>query len=387
VQSGIGFDILATRIVQTYRLTFTSLALASSFNCDYDADKLDSCTSVLSIVNEVYLVLTRIKQVKIPAADALGIDDVMAIYQALQPTMSAGTIGAAKPALRLIDLLDEFDGLVIDGYGIINVGDVLIDGIAALLDIAATRNIPVIVLTNGASFPSERAWKKYQDWHLPIARADVISSRDALAAQEINSQTRRLDGTKIGCFGRNIESLVGDHVLSYGHDDDFWQRADEFVFLGALDWEENDQVALETAMLAHPRPLHIANPDVTAPQAGYRFSAEPGYWAARLIQASVNQGVKIDVRWYGKPYNPAFDLALSRMQTRLGCHSKQQLDSYLDAGRIAMVGDSLHTDILGGAAVGMTTVLITEHGLFKGVDASRFCQAYGLFPDWIVKTL
>ena len=52
-----------------------------------------------------------------------------------------------------------------------------------------------------------------------------------------------------------------------------------------------------------------------------------------------------------------------------------------------MVGDSLHTDILGGAAVGMTTVLMTEYGLFKGMDVSRFCQAYGLFPDWIVKTL
>ena len=31
-----------------------------------------------------------------------------------------------------------------------------------------------------------------------------------------------------------------------------------------------------------------------------------------------------------------------------------------------MVGDSLHTDILGGAAAGMTTVLITDHGLFRG---------------------
>ena len=37
-----------------------------------------------------------------------------------------------------------------------------------------------------------------------------------------------------------------------------------------------------------------------------------------------------------------------------------------------MVGDSLHTDILGGAAAGMTTVLITDHGLFRGQDALLF---------------
>ena len=54
---------------------------------------------------------------------------------------------------------------------------------------------------------------------------------------------------------------------------------------------------------------------------------------------------------------------------------------------IAMVGDSLHTDILGGAAAGMTTVLITDHGLFRGQDALPFCISCDLFPDWIVKTL
>ena len=79
-------------------------------------------------------------------------------------------MGEARPASRLIDLLDEFDGLVLDGYGVINVGDGPVDGIAALLDAAASRDKPVLVLTNGGSFSAERTWKKYQDWQLPIAR-------------------------------------------------------------------------------------------------------------------------------------------------------------------------------------------------------------------------
>ena len=61
--------------------------------------------------------------------------------------------------------------------GVINVGDGQIDGIAALLDAAASRDKPVLVLTNGGT--AEHTWKKYQDWQLPIAREDVISSRDA----------------------------------------------------------------------------------------------------------------------------------------------------------------------------------------------------------------
>jgi len=49
-------------------------------------------------------VLAQLKQVKIPAADALGLDDVMAIYQALQPLMPAPQNGGCQPAPRLLDI-------------------------------------------------------------------------------------------------------------------------------------------------------------------------------------------------------------------------------------------------------------------------------------------
>jgi len=331
--------------------------------------------------------MMQIKQVNIPAADALCLRDVMEIYQALRPSMPAGRIGEARPVSRLIDILDEFDGLVLDGYGVINVGNGQIDGIAALLDAAARKDKPVLVLTNGSSFSVEHTWKKYKNWQLPIARDDVISSRDAFVCDAGKRQNKLPGVIKTGCFGRNIEVLTGNHILSYDCNDHFWQQADEFVFLGALDWREEDQVAFERAMITHPRRLHIANPDVTAPQADGRFSTEPGYWTARMMQTAANQGVQVDVKWYGKPYGPAFNLALARMKMRLGNLSSRAIDHSFDASRIAMVGDSLHTDILGGAAAGMTTVLITDHGLFRGQDALPFCISCELLPDWIVKTL
>ena len=51
-----------------------------------------------------------------------------------------------------------------------------------------------------------------------------------------------------------------------------------------------------------------------------------------------------------------------------------------------MVGDTLHTDVLGGAASGMGTVLITAHGLFTGRDTAPFIAASGIIPDAIVTT-
>jgi len=114
----------------------------------------------------------------------------------------------------------------------------------------------------------------------------------------------------------------------------------------------------------------VANPDVAAPQTG-RFSAEPGYWMARAMQAA-----KIPVHWYGKPYRPAFDMALDRLNNLAGRH--------LDRRRVAMVGDSLHTDILGGGAAGLQAVLITGAGLFRDGGADKFIAATGIQPDWIV---
>lgn len=324
--------------------------------------------------------LERLKEVRIPAANALTHTDAMAIYQALQPFMPAPQNGLCQRATRLIDILTEFDGLILDGHGVVNLGNEPIDGIAELLDAAAGMAKPVLILTNGASLPSTRAFAKYQKWRLQIACDDVLSSRDALVGQlEDSLQIQLMSKERIGVFGRSIETLVGSQFMTYGRNDNFWQIGDAFVFLGGVDWNEADQAAFERAMQECPRPLHVANPDVTAPQANGKFSAEPGYWTARMMQRLAKREIPMEVNWYGKPYRPAFDMALNRMKIRLG--------GTIDHKRIAMVGDSLHTDILGAGSAGMTTVLITDHGLFQNGTALAYCEACGIHPDWIVDTL
>jgi len=54
--------------------------------------------------------------------------------------------------------------------------------------------------------------------------------------------------------------------------------------------------------------------------------------------------------------------------------------------RLAMVGDTLHTDVLGGAAAGCRSVLVTGHGLFAGMAVAPLIAQSGLVPDFIVPT-
>jgi phosphoglycolate phosphatase-like HAD superfamily hydrolase len=121
-------------------------------------------------------------QHKLPAPTALDLPAVIDIYESQRPMMPDAAAGAGRQRHSLIDILDEFDGLILDGFGVINVGDGLVPGIEALLQRAAAQNIPVVVLTNGGSFESSQAAAKYAKWQLPIAADAVVSSRDALIA-------------------------------------------------------------------------------------------------------------------------------------------------------------------------------------------------------------
>ncbi len=305
----------------------------------------------------------------IPALDALDLTAVIDIYQTQRAMMPKAVPGAGRQRRALIDIVDEFDGLILDGYGVINVGTNLVAGIEDLLQVATDRDKPVVVLTNGGSFETSMAAEKYAKWRLPIMPDAVVSSRDVLHVALCRSATIS-PMTKPGYLGAVVTPLPGNDALAYGKTKDFWNTADVFVLLGVIDWTDQDQAGFEAALIARPRPVFVANPDVAAPQKEH-FSPEPGYWMARAMQTA-----QMPVHWYGKPYRPAFDLALDRLNKLAGRH--------LDRRRVAMVGDSLHTDILGGGAAGLQSVLITGSGLFRDGGVDRFIAATGIQPDWIV---
>jgi ribonucleotide monophosphatase NagD (HAD superfamily) len=223
-------------------------------------------------VSEVFL---------IPAPDALDLTAVIDIYQTQRPMMPNAVPGAGRQRRALIDILDEFEGLILDGFGVINVGDDLVAGIEDLLQVASDRNKPVVVLTNGGSFEASEAAAKYAKWRLPIVPDAVVSSRDAMqVALSHKNHVSVLSMTDvIGCLGTVVTPLSRDWTLAYDKTADFWHKADAFALLGVIDWTDRDQADFEAALIARPRPIFVANPDVAAPQIGH-FSAEPGYWMA-----------------------------------------------------------------------------------------------------------
>ncbi len=307
----------------------------------------------------------------IPAPDAITLDDIIAMYEALRPQMPPSVPPPAPPReiTRLVEVLPHVDALILDGFGVINVGAGVISGIDQVLAMAAARDIAVMVLTNGAGQGAEASWAKYRDWGLSITRQQVVSSRDSLEAALPAVAAGRL----VAALGPAARPLGIGNELTISGDTDMFDRAECFAFLGSAGWDDRLQTALEDALARGGRDLLVGNPDISAPLGG-AFSAEPGYWAVRAMKAT-----GIVPRWYGKPHRAAFDIALARLEKVYGRH--------FDRGRVAMVGDSLHTDILGARAAGLQAVLLTGYGLFCDGGAHDMIAACGITPDWIAATL
>ena len=312
----------------------------------------------------------RISKLSLPASDAIMLDDALAIYEAFRPMMPTPRAANTRFRDRLVDILPDVDALILDGYGVINVGSGPIDGIHEFFAAAKAHDCPIIVLTNGASFDTSRTAAKYTGWDLPITAEQIVSSRDAMIAA-LSQTTSAL--AQPGSFSHISQKIGLANEYCLADDPTFFDEVQNFLFLGAVDWDESLQDQLVQAFRSGSKSLHIANPDVVSPYAD-RLNPEPGYWVARLMQE-----VDVTPHWYGKPYAPAYKLALEQLELVYG--------RAIAPEKVAMVGDSLHTDIIGASAYGLQSVLITGYGLFRDGGAERAIAACDIHPHWVVSTL
>lgn len=296
-------------------------------------------------------------------------------YQDNGPALPAGRPEDMRFVESLSASLDGLEGLILDSYGVIGLGSAPIEGIVGLFDAAALRDMPVIILTNGASQPAARREKGYQNWGLPITAADIISSRDA-CYQTVKNIQAQAPKTRFAYLDRNV--MPFDDVPGALYEDDSWDEApwdeaDYFIFLGATFWGAAEQDRLERALANTGAKLIIGNPDVSAPVDG-GFTFEPGFWAMKAQEAT-----GAEVIMTGKPFAPAYEIAFDALQKKAG--------KPLERAKVGMVGDSLHTDILGAKSFGLHAILLSSYGLLAGRDVTREAIKAQIFPDTVAQLL
>ena len=300
-------------------------------------------------------------------------------YETNGPALPAGKPSDMRFVPNLSQALDGLCGLILDSYGVIGLGSAPIPGIGDLFDTAKAKNIPIVILTNGASQPAAKRVAGYQKWGLPITADDIVSSRDAThhLVRQIKQDNPTARFSYLGSHITPFEDVPG--TLYTKSQNKQWEEADYFIFLGAIAWDSDDQACLEAALAAAPHAkLIVGNPDVSAPVDG-SFSCEPGFWAMKAQDAV---GTKVIMA--GKPFAPAYQLALEALEKKA---AHQGISTPLDKARIGMVGDSLHTDVLGAKSFGLHAILLQGYGLMAGRDIDEETAIAQIYPDMVAARL
>lgn len=296
---------------------------------------------------------------------SISAQEAFAAYEAVRHRLPAAQTRAAT--YREIDTLDEvaaeFDAFLLDAFGVLNIGETAIPGVPERIEGFRAAGKRVLVVSNAASVAKSELRAKYDRLGFDFPEADIITSRDTMAAF-----MRGAKGMTWGVMqGSNapMEDFSALALTSLGDDGAAYRDADGFLLIGSGTWTEKRQSLLENALQEVPRRVLVANPDIVAPREN-GFSAEPGYFAHRLADKT-----GITPEFFGKPFGNIYDLALARL-------------GGIDKSRVLMVGDSLHTDILGAQTAGISSALVSEFGFFAGEDIAAAIATSGIVPDYVV---
>jgi HAD superfamily hydrolase (TIGR01450 family) len=285
-------------------------------------------------------------------------------YEAIRARLpAAGAAGLSREAPDLMAVAERYDGILFDSFGVLNVGETAIPGAAACLDALRAAGKRICILTNAASYTSAEAHGKYRRLGLDVRPEEIVSSRDVTFAH-LEPRWPGLRWAAIATAEDDFADTEAD-VCDLLGDEALWDAAEGFLFLSSARWSQELQDRLIAALTRRPRPVVVGNPDLVAPRET-GLTIEPGFWAHDVQDRTGTAPV-----FFGKPYAEAFAIAAERV----------------GGGRLAMIGDTLHTDILGGQGAGCDTVLVTDHGLFAGRDVAPFVARSGIVPTWILPAI
>ena len=258
----------------------------------------------------------------------------------------------AEPASTLLagiePLLEHYDGFLVDQFG------VLLDGARAWpAAIEALRHLRaagrrVIVLSNSGKRAAANVARLAGLGIPPMLYEGLLTSGEVAWRGLRDRDAPPFDrlGRRCVLFSRN-----GDRSAVEGLDLELATTPSdaEFGFLSGIDQDDASRAGLDAALdalRASGRPLLCTNPDLVTLDGDRRLEG-PGSFARSFAERGGS------VYWVGKPHPAIFAAALAEIG--------------LPAGRVAMVGDSLHHDIAGALPFGIAGVLVTE-----GVHADAF---------------
>lgn len=276
----------------------------------------------------------------------------------------------ARPT-TLPDLIDRYDALLFDAYGVLVHGTGLMPGAIEARAALEASGKPWFVVTNDASKLPATAAARYRGLGLDLDPDRIVTSGMLLVPW---FEREGLRGARCAVLGPpdgvRYAERAGGEIVPPGADFDVLVIADEsgFPFLEHADAALTSVIRLVDAGRA-PR-LVVPNPDILYPDGIDAFGFAAGSIALMFEAALARRyPLRPELRFarLGKPEPHLYDHALALAGTR----------------HAVMVGDQLETDIAGAIAAGIDAALITQGVSLADLEGVAAAQQ----PTWLMASL
>jgi glycerol 3-phosphatase-2 len=254
-----------------------------------------------------------------------------------------------------VPLADRFDGLLVDLDGVVWIGPDPVPGSAETLRALLDAGKRIVFVTNNPGKPPAAYAERLQDLGVPVAAEQIVTA--GMVAARLAGEAAGAGGAfVIGATAlKEMVAATGARVL----EGEEGREADVVVVSGHRGF---DYAELLTAKRALDRgaALFATSHDPTMPFPGGEV---PGTGAV-LAAVETASGRRAEIA--GKPERHLFEMAIEAA----------------DGGSLAMVGDRVSSDVAGGRAAGLETILV-----LSGTTSREEAASADPAPDHVVESL
>ena len=229
---------------------------------------------------------------------------------------------------RMMDLR----GLLIDLDGVVYTGRQAIAGAPEFLGEARRRGMPFLLVTNNSTAPPEEVAQRLAGMGIQVNPEEILTSAQAAMAYVRAHSDGRARVLVVGEAG--LTTAAQSEGLEVGEDGADW------VVAGLDRGFDYQKLARATRAIRGGARFVASNADALLPIEGGEVL--PG---AGSIVAAIRAATGVEPVVVGKPEPAMFEAGLAKL-------------GGLQPGEVAMIGDRLDTDIDGGRAAGLRTILV-----------------------------
>ena len=271
-------------------------------------------------------------------------------------------------------LLENYKIIFFDAYGVIKNYKGLIPGIEKTFDWLNEQQKSFYIITNDASRSPELLAASYQKGGLHHITADKVISSGMLAKEFLDLKVKKGLVAYLGTedSAHYIEHPGLDTLPLQQMNEDNINDITALVLLDdeGFDWMDGLNKAVNL-LRRRTIPAIIANPDGAYPMSKKDVGIAIGGLSYMVEKITGRKFIR-----FGKPDSQIFMFAMEHINKFHPDISKKD---------ILMVGDTLHTDILGGNKFGLDTALVLTGNLLPEDYENRIISS-GISPTYICQT-